>query len=58
MDRPEDKGLYRRIAVHLMGAFAEPTAPHFIEEAMVQLLFDNEKQKKTTHPVECMLYFI
>ena len=46
MNRPEDKGRYRRIPVRIMGAYAEPVAPHFIEEKMVQLLFENFQQKQ------------
>ena len=57
MDRPNDKGIYRRIPVRIMGAFAEPVAPHFIEEEMVKLLFENERQRQAMHVVERVALF-
>ena len=45
MHRPEDKGVYRRIPVRIVGAYTEPAEPHFIREKMEVLLSENEKRK-------------
>lgn len=37
MDRPEDRGLYRRIPVRIMGAFHEPPLPVMVPELMERL---------------------
>ena len=49
INRPNDKGIYRRIPVQIMGAYCEPVAPHFIEEKLTELLADNHQQNM--HPV-------
>ncbi len=41
MDRPQDKGVYRKIPVRISGAYVEPTAPLFIAEKMSTLLVEN-----------------
>ena len=38
MNRPEDKGQYRRIPVRIMGAYTEPVQPYLIEPKMSELL--------------------
>ena len=38
MDRPEDKGVYRRIPVRIMGAFHEPPQPCMVEPMMNDLI--------------------
>ncbi len=57
MDRPSDKGLFRRIPVTIMGAYAEPVQPYLIEPKMTQLLQDNEQRRKTMHPIERIALF-
>ena len=52
MNRPDDKGVYRRIPVTSAGAYNEPVQPYLIEPKLVELLSENEKRKKTMHPVE------
>lgn len=52
MNRPDDKGVYRRIPVTIAGAYNEPVQPYLIEPKLVELLSENEKRKKTMHPVE------
>jgi hypothetical protein len=49
MDRPEDRGVYRRIPVRIMGAFHEPPDPVTVPELMENLAaeFDNKK----LHPI-------
>lgn len=38
MDRPEDRGIYRRIPVRIMGAFHTPPDPVLVPEQMEQLV--------------------
>lgn len=52
MNRPDDKGVYRRIPVTIAGAYNEPVQPYLIEPKLAELLSENEKRKKTIHPVE------
>ena len=52
MNRPEDKGRYRRIPVHIVGAYAEPAQPYLIEPKMSELLARNEERRKTMSVVE------
>lgn len=51
MDKPEDRGVYRRIPVRIMGAFHEPTDPVLIPEQMEKLVKDYIGNKKM-HPIE------
>ena len=46
IDRPEDKGVFRRIPVRIMGAFAEPVQPYLIEPKMYELLQDYKKDNR------------
>jgi len=39
-DKREDRGVYRRVPVRIMGAQHEPVQPYFIEPKMEQLLYD------------------
>lgn len=39
-DKREDRGVYRRVPVHIMGAQHEPVQPYLIETKMEQLLYD------------------
>ena len=39
-DKKEDRGVYRRVPVHIMGAQHEPVQPYLIEPKMEQLLYD------------------
>lgn len=57
MDRPDDKGVYRRIPVVITGAYTKPVPPYLIEEKMAELLAENEKRKKTMHPIERIARF-
>ena len=55
MDRPDDRGVYRRIPVRIMGAFHEPPDPVMVPELMEKLAaeFDNKK----LHPIESAALF-
>ena len=57
MNRPEDKGVYRRIPVHIMGAYTEPVQPYLIEPKMNDLLIDNEARKSQMTTVERIARF-
>ncbi|MDY3868784.1 MAG: Fic family protein [Pyramidobacter sp.] len=57
MDRPHDKGTYRRIPVAIAGAYTEPVQPWLIESKIAELLAANEKRKKTMHPIERIVRF-
>ncbi|OPY62221.1 MAG: Adenosine monophosphate-protein transferase SoFic [Pelotomaculum sp. PtaU1.Bin065] len=52
MDRPEDKGIYRRIPVHIMGAAHEPPQPYIIPKKMEHLIEDCHKKRGAMHPLE------
>ena len=57
MNRPDDKGVYRRIPVRIMGAFTEPVQPYMIEPQMAELISENEKREKTMNIVERIARF-
>lgn len=57
IDRPEDKGVYRRIPVRIMGAFHEPPQPYMIEPMMNELLVNHIQRKAKMHLVEAIALF-
>ena len=57
MNRPEDKGVYRRIPVRIMGAFAEPVQPYMIESKMAELISKNEGREHSMHIIERIARF-
>lgn len=57
INRPEDRGIYRRIPVTIAGAYTEPVQPYLIEPKLTELLAENEKRKKTMHPIERIARF-
>lgn len=57
MDRPEDKGIYRRIPVRIMGAYTEPVQPYLIEPKIRELLAENKLRKETMNPIERIARF-
>lgn len=57
MDRPEDKGIYRRIPVRIMGAAHEPPQPYIIPKKMERLIEDCNKKRRTMHPLERIAWF-
>lgn len=57
IDRPEDKGIFRRIPVRIMGAFIEPVQPYLIEPKITELLLENEKRNSTMNPIERIALF-
>lgn len=57
MNKPEDKGIYRRVPVRIMGAFTEPVQPYMIEPKITELLAENEKRKDTMNIIERVARF-
>lgn len=57
MDRPEDKGIYRRIPVRIMGAYTEPVQPYLIEPKIRELLAENKLRRETMNPIERIARF-
>jgi Fic family protein len=55
MDRPDDKGVYRRIPVMIMGAYHEPPRPYLVPGRMEQLFAGQKKTKR--HPIENVSLF-
>lgn len=51
MDRPEDRGVYRRIPVRIMGAYHVPSDPILVPEQMENLIAEFSGNKKL-HPIE------
>lgn len=51
MDRPEDRGVYRRIPVRIMGAYHAPPDPVRVPKQMERLVAEFEGNKKL-HPIE------
>ncbi|MEL7625041.1 MAG: Fic family protein [Clostridiales bacterium] len=50
IDRPEDKGVYRRIPVTIMGAYHEPPQPYLVPVQMERLMAGQRETKR--HPIE------
>lgn len=58
MDRPDDKGIYRRIPVKIMGAYQEPPQPYLVPEQMEQLIIGQKGKRETKcHPIEKAAFF-
>lgn len=57
INRPDDKGVYRRIPVRIMGAYTEPVQPYMIEPRMTELLSANEERKNTMSDIERIALF-
>ena len=57
MNRPEDKGVYRRIPVKILGAYTEPVQPYLIEPKMTELLAADNERKGVLHDIERVARF-
>lgn len=55
MDKPEGKGVYRRIPVRIMGAYHEPPQPYLVAPQMEQLVAELANTK--LHPIEAAALF-
>lgn len=55
MDKPEDRGVYRRVPVRIMGAAVEPPQPYLVPVQMEALLAEYKNTK--LHPIESAARF-
>ena len=55
MDRPEDRGIYRRIPVRILGAYHTPPEPFLVAEMVEKLVKESANQK--LHPIEAAALF-
>jgi Fic family protein len=55
MDKPEDRGVYRRVPVRIMGAAHEPPQPYLVPVQMEALLAEFRHSK--LHPIEAAALF-
>ena len=57
MDRREDKGVYCKIPVRIMGAENEPTQPYMVPIMMEELVRNHVERKKKMHIIEAVARF-
>lgn len=57
MNRPEDKGVYRRIPVRIMGAYTDPVQPYMIEPKLTELLENNVTRENKMSIIERIALF-
>jgi len=56
-DRPEDRGVFRRVNVRIAGAMTNPVQPYLIEPKIEELLNNYQQWSNTMHIVECVANF-
>ncbi len=57
MDKPQDRGVYRRVPVRIMGAVHEPPQPWEVPIQMEQLINDYNGTMRDMHPIERVALF-
>lgn len=57
MAQREDRGVYRKIPVKIMGAENEPPQPYMVPVLMEQLIKKHKEQKKKMHLIEAVARF-
>ncbi|GAA0178453.1 Fic family protein [Clostridium sediminicola] len=57
IDKQQDKGVYRRLPVRIMGAVHEPPQPYLVPVQMNELILEYEEMIKKMHPVERVALF-
>lgn len=57
MDRAQDRGLYRRVPVRIMGANHEPPQPYLVPVQMEQLMVKHGSMKSCMHLIERVATF-
>lgn len=57
MNQPEDKGVFRKIPVRIMGAYTQPVQPYLIEPKVTELLAVNEERKESMETIERIARF-
>lgn len=57
VDRPEDKGMFRRIPVRITGTYDDAPPPHLIPAKLEELLTANEDRMDWMHPLKRIALF-
>ena len=57
MDKPQDRGRYRRIPVTILGAVHEPAQPYLVPVLMEQLINEYNEEMKDKHIIEKVSLF-
>jgi Fic family protein len=57
MDKPQDRGIYRRIPVTILGAIDEPPQPYLVPIQMEQLIEEYNEKMKDKHIIEKISLF-
>lgn len=57
MDRWEDRGVYRKIPIRIMGAANEPPQPYLVPVLMEKLIEEHNEMKKKLHIIELVSRF-
>ncbi len=57
MDKPQDRGRYRRIPVTILGAVHEPAQPYLVPVLMEQLINEYNQEMKDRHIIEKVSLF-
>ncbi len=57
IDKPEDRGVYRRLPVMIMGAVHTPPQPYLVPVQMEQLLSEYSNMKTEMHIIEAIALF-
>ena len=57
MDKPQHRGMYRRIPVTILGAVHEPPQPYLVPVLMEQLLREYKEEMKDKHIIEKVALF-
>ena len=57
MDKPQQRGMYRRIPVTILGAVHEPPQPYLVPVLMEQLLREYKEEMKDKHTIEKVALF-
>lgn len=57
MDKPQDRGRYRRIPVTILGAVHEPAQPYLVPVLMEQLINEYNQEMKYKHIIEKISLF-
>ncbi len=57
MDKPQDRGRYRRIPVTILGAVHEPAQPYLVPGLMEQLINEYSQEMKEKHIIEKVSLF-
>jgi len=57
MDKPQDKGVYRRIPVIIQGAIHKPPQPYLVPVKMEQLTRDYKTWQNEMHIIKCISLF-